>query len=186
MKKLLQLLLGVACGALVSGEAVAVLPDPVIWWTMDELTEDGKIGDASGNGRHLTLGPGMSLVDSRLSGKALASDGTVNTWATFSCPALTSRTISFWLYRNPADNDDSITSAENKYPYLFNGLSGMTLMFEGTTESFRQSVGNAGTAPFIFAGSLRTYWSHHAITLEDTGPYRPNNRRRDLSMELLP
>jgi len=29
-----QLLLSVACGALMSVEAVT-LPDPVIWWTMD-------------------------------------------------------------------------------------------------------------------------------------------------------
>ena len=115
-----QLLLSVACGTLMSVEAVT-LPDPLIWWTMDE-TAAGKIADASGNGHDLTLGPGLSLVESRISGKALASDGTTNTWATFSCPALTSRTISFWLYRNPADNDASITSVENKYPYIFSGL----------------------------------------------------------------
>ncbi len=169
-----KLLLSIACGTLMLGEAVA-LPDPLIWWTMDEVTQDGKIIDASGNGHDLTLGPGMSLADSRLSGKALASDGTTNTWGTFSCPALTSRTISFWLYRNPADNDDSITSAENKYPYLFNGLSGMNLMFEGTTESFRQSVGQAASAPFIFAGPSRIWWSHHAITLEDTGARENGN-----------
>jgi len=162
-----QLLLSVACGALMSVEAVT-LPDPVIWWTMDEAAA-GKIVDASGNGNDLTLGPGLSLVESRVSGKALASDGTTNTWGTFPCPALTSRTVSFWLYRNPADNDASITSAENKYPYIFNGLSGMSLMFEGTTESFRHSVGQTGLAPFIFAGAYRTWWSHHAITLEDTG-----------------
>lgn len=162
-----QLLLSVACGALMSVEAVT-LPDPLIWWTMDE-TAAGKIVDASGNGHDLTLGPGVSLVESRVSGKALASDGTTNTWATFSCPALTSRTIAFWLYRNPADNDASITSAENKYPYIFSGLSGMILMFEGTTESFRHSVGQSMSAPFTFSGPLRTWWSHHAITLEDTG-----------------
>ncbi len=162
-----QLLLSVAVGALVSVEAAA-LPEPLIWWTMDAAVE-GKIVDASGNGHDLTLGPGMSLVESRVAGKALATDGTTNTWATFSCPALTSRTISFWLYRNPADNDASITSTENKYPYVFNGLSGMSLMFEGTTENFRQSVGQTGAAPFTFGGSYRTWWSHHAFTLEDTG-----------------
>ncbi|HRR35047.1 MAG TPA: hypothetical protein P5026_13170 [Kiritimatiellia bacterium] len=163
-----QLLLSVACGALMSSVEAVTLPDPLIWWTMDEVA-DGKILDASGNGYDLTLGPGMSLVDSRVSGQALASDRTVNTWGTFACPALTSRTICFWLYRNPADNDSSITSTENKYPYVFAGLSGMSLMFEGTTESFRHSVGQLASAPFIFAGANRIWWSHHAVTLEDTG-----------------
>ncbi|OQC19735.1 MAG: hypothetical protein BWX70_03307 [Verrucomicrobia bacterium ADurb.Bin070] len=45
----------------------------------------------------------------------------------------------------------------------------MILMFEGTTESFRHSVGQSMSAPFTFSGPLRTWWSHHAITLEDTG-----------------
>lgn len=67
-----KLLLSIVCGAFMLGEAVAALPEPLIWWTMDEVTQDGKIIDASGNGHDLTLGPGMSLVESRLSGKALA------------------------------------------------------------------------------------------------------------------
>ena len=111
MKKVI--VLGVCC--VVAGAAIASLPDPVIWFSMDSVT-NGIVRDMSGNGHDLTLGPGLSLGASRVKGMALVSDGTRNTYGTFSAPALNSRTVTFWLYRNEADNDSSITHPRASSP----------------------------------------------------------------------
>ena len=145
------------------------LPDPVIWFTMDAVT-NGVLKDMSGNGHDVTLGAGLSLGASRVKGKALVSDGTRNTYGTFSAPALDSRTATFWLYRNEKDNDDSITSAENKFPYVFNNVSGLQVMFEGTQDKMRIGVGDCiSFAPM----AARKRWTHYAVVVEDTGEPSP-------------
>ena len=165
MKKVI--VLGVCC--VVAGAAIASLPDPVIWFSMDSVT-NGIVRDMSGNGHDLTLGPGLTLGASRVKGMALVSDGTRNTYGTFSAPALNSRTVTFWLYRNEADNDSSITSDQNKFPYVVQSLSGMLVMFAGTADTLRISVGdNISTAPM----AVRKRWTHYAIVVEDKGTPSP-------------
>lgn len=159
------------CGLLASVTlfASAELPDPVVWFSMDDQLENGQIPDLSGNGRHLTLGSGMSLQTSRVKGRALVSDGSRNTWAYFSCPPLVDRSLSFWFYRNETDDDASITPDQNKYPYLISNLSGFTLMFNGTAATFRQAIGASSSAPFSFFGPFRSQWTHFTFTLKSIG-----------------
>ena len=88
----------------VSMSLMASLPDPIAWWKMDAL-ENGKIADLSGNGRDLTVASDCSIsgrefvrgVQTEM--QALYLPATSNSWATFSCPALTSRTLSMWVWR---------------------------------------------------------------------------------------
>lgn len=74
------------------------------WWRMDETNGAKVITDASGNGRHATLGTGVSIVDGRF-GKATRYDGTGNAWASFSLPSLSNMTISAWVYMDGTPNN---------------------------------------------------------------------------------
>ena len=83
--------------------AAAAATDPVAWWQMDKI-ENGKVADASGNGRDLTVGAdcfisnSVHLLDSQFS--TLYYPGTTGAWASCSCPALTNRTLVLWLNRD--------------------------------------------------------------------------------------
>jgi len=82
------------------------LPDPVLWWTMDAV-EDSKVKDVTGNGWDLTgLGSGTHVTNLAAKGNALWFDGTTDSWANRSNqPLLTSRTLSFWIWRNEYPGD---------------------------------------------------------------------------------
>ncbi len=76
------------------------LPDPVIWWDM-EAVSNGKIADKSGNGHDLTLDAEVSLTNGcgGAESSALFLNGKRGSRATFTSPALGSRTIAFWWRR---------------------------------------------------------------------------------------
>ena len=126
-----------ACGlALLAGMALAghcafaAMPAPVVWYDMESVS-NGKVPDKSGNGRDLTLGSGCSLVDTDRQSKGLRFDGNNrNSYATFSCPALTDRTIMLWFKR--ADNDgtyDWPDGDQNKFPHLLQAFSHFRFLY---------------------------------------------------------
>ena len=110
------------------------LPDPVIWWTMDAV-EDSKVKDVTGNGWDLTgLGSGTHVTNLAAKGNALWFDGTTDSWANRSNqPLLTSRTLSFWIWRNeyPGDCRAYAPTAEDKrqagMPSIFSNLSALNI-----------------------------------------------------------
>ena len=82
------------------------LPDPVLWWTMDAV-EDGVVRDVSGHGWDLSgLGADVYVTNMAAKGKALWFSGTTDSWAKRDDqPLLTSRTLSFWIWRNEYPGD---------------------------------------------------------------------------------
>lgn len=74
------------------------------WWCMDETNGAKVATDASGSGRHATLGTGVSIADGRF-GKATRYDGTGSAWASFSVPPLSNLTISAWVYMDGTPNN---------------------------------------------------------------------------------
>ncbi len=92
-------------------------PRLIGWWPMDEAPGATTLSDASGSGRHCTLGSGVTMVDGRF-GKAAYFDGTTNAWARFNASThLTNFTLSVWF-----NVPDSYTN--NLYPKIvqFNTL----------------------------------------------------------------
>lgn len=61
---------------MLAGGVVASLPTPMAWFTMAEVEGAGTVIDASGNGRNLTLGANVQIVDTERHGKALKFSGT--------------------------------------------------------------------------------------------------------------
>lgn len=76
--------------------ATAENSGPIAWWKMEAI-ENGKIHDASGNGRDLTVAAGVTTTNG-LNGNGIWYDGTANAYSTFSCPAMTSRTVCVCFY----------------------------------------------------------------------------------------
>ena len=101
----------------------------------------GKVSDLSGNGRTLTVGAGCSLTEGPFGKGALYFNGTdgkdIGSFATFSCPALESRTISFWLrVEGPEDLPNT--------PYLIRNLSGLVVTVDQRSDR-ADPVGWVGT-----------------------------------------
>ena len=120
--------------------AHAELPVPIAWWNMDSV-KDGKIVDATGNGRDLTLGAGCSLTNDCMSGDAaLFFNGTKSAWSNFQCPSLTARTYSMWVRRD-AKSCGSVDPSENSYPFLLSDWSGVKTHF---------TYGNYASSTFYF------------------------------------
>ncbi|MBR0504627.1 MAG: hypothetical protein IJJ84_04415 [Kiritimatiellae bacterium] len=151
------------------------LPAPIIWWDM-EAVSNGKIADKSGNGRDLTLGAGASLTNGcgGATGYALFFAGQKNTWATFPCPALGSRTISFW-YRRERGSGPISNGEGNTYPYLITNLSTMRMHFANAADNnvsssiFAENPDPTRNRYFTPAPSLyREVWTHVTLTFDVT------------------
>ena len=148
------------------------LPDPIVRFAMDAVV-DGKIADISGNGRDMTLGASLYLTNGPTAGSsALYYDGTTDAWATFPCPALATRTVAFWMYREATDGP--IDASVNKFPYFLSGLSTMRLMTTANTQQMRVALGTQDiTANYPINGTsptaTRGEWSHYVFSVEDTG-----------------
>jgi len=159
---------------MLAGGVVASLPTPMAWFTMAEVEGAGTVIDASGNGRNLTLGANVQIVDTERYGKALKFSGTTADWARFSCPAVTNTTISFWLNRDAQDS--SITNASgtelNTIPYFLNtGYSGFGINYGRNTEniSFINQANNPQSNFLAFDVLARLAWHHVAIIVEHIG-----------------
>ena len=153
------------------------LPDPVIWWDM-EAVSNGKIADRSGNGRDLTLSTGASLTNGfgGANTSALFIDGTKSGYATFSSPALGSRTIAYWIRRCVGAGPIGWAGG-NTYPYVFTGFSSLSMHFSNNSDyNIDTSIfaGNPQQTPsrYFTQGGLpkihRETWTHVAITFDVT------------------
>ena len=159
-------LVAATCGFASLCSATAI-PDPVIWYDMESVV-DGKVPDKSGNRRDLTIGSGCSLVDTDRLSKGLRFDGTKKqSYATFSCPALTDRTISLWFKR--AENDGTYdwgNGKTNSVPHLLTRFSHYRLIYGYNTLTPYMYCGNpekyAKTTMYLDKGS----WVHLAITIK--------------------
>ena len=147
-----------------------LLPNPIAWFKAENASGN-TVTDASGNGRNLTLGSGVSTVEN-LGVKALAFNGTTNAWATFSMPAVTNSTVSFWQYRELQDASikNESDAEQNVYPYFIAGYSGMIFQW---TKDVQQQIAfiysaNSSQNKLTF-NSKRGEWHHFAATVECTG-----------------
>jgi len=64
---------------------------------MNDAPGAATLADASGNGRHCTLGPNVTMVAGRF-GNAASFDGTGGAWASFASPLMTNMTLSAWVF----------------------------------------------------------------------------------------
>ena len=106
----------------------ADLPNPIIWWSMDAI-ENGKVVNKAGSGFDLSMSGTPYLTNFAVTGTAMWFNGTASSYGTCAPgPALTNRTISFWMYRNP-DPGPLFDPANrvNTMPTIFSGLSGQFL-----------------------------------------------------------
>lgn len=149
------------------------LPDPVVHFTMDAIS-GGMISDVSGNGHDLTLGASISITNGPVVGSsAIYYDGTTNAWAMFACPAMTSRTVAFWMYREATDGP--IDASVNKFPYFLNQASTFRLMTTANTTQMRVTLGIGDIAGNYILNNnesttaTRGRWSHYLFVIEDTG-----------------
>jgi len=156
-----------------AGVVAAALPEPMAWFAMNEIGEAGTVIDTSGNGRDLTLGANVRIVDAGRYGKALKFSGTPADWARFTCPAVTNTTISFWLNRDAADSSILNTSGveQNTIPYLLNtGYSGFGINYARNTSDVNLiNQANNPQSNFYALTVARTSWHHIAITVEHAG-----------------
>ena len=110
------------------------LPDPVIWWDM-EAVSNGKIVDKSGNGHDLTLDAEASLTNGcgGAESSALFLNGKRGSRATFTSPALGSRTIAFW-WRRGVGAGGLGWAGGNTYPYIFGSFSSLNMHFSNSAD----------------------------------------------------
>ena len=162
-----------ACG-LVSVCWAVDIPDPVIWWDM-EAVSNGKIADKSGNGHDLTIGPGASLTNGYygVNRNTLFFNGTKSAYASFSAPAFSgSRTVSFWTCREPTGGpwrDEN--SSNNLYPYIFFWRPIRFHFYnDGSNGNHNMAVYDPNGVRYFTAISLygRKLWSHVTLTFEVT------------------
>ena len=158
----------------VSVASGASLPDPLIWWDMESVA-NGKISDRSGNGYHLTLEPGAVLTNrcGGATGNDLFFNGGKTSCASFQCPAMASRTLSFWFRRGKGSGELTYDEG-NTYPYLMTDISSFRIHFSNKADEpynisvFAQNAKQAaryfvsGTTPAFW----RESWTHLAITLD--------------------
>lgn len=165
----------------------AELPNPVAWWKMDAV-ENGKVPDASGNGRDLTLGAGTSLVDGGLTGKALSFDGSQGAFASFSCPALQSRTISMWTRLDPADGPAPAGVFSNRY--FFDGISTFNYaLYRGSERGNNEATIGETVYPLgsrwalgewvhmVWIVSYNSSTKEVGVSLYENGSFRAYNRK---------
>ena len=145
-------------GIALAGSAGAVsLPDPVIWWTMDAV-EDGQVKDVTGNGWDLTgLGADTYVTNLAAKGNALWFSGTTDSWATrASQPLLTSRTLSFWIWRSedPGPQLANVGDNNSKMPWLFSNQSALNVRLNnGWVDENRHELGTSSRELVSYYGS---------------------------------
>ena len=172
LKRVRVAFLTVALCAVSSMASGVALPDPIVWYDMESVV-NGKIPDKSGNGRDLSLESGATLTNGcgGAAGNALFFAGSAASSAFFSCPALGSRTVSFWFRRGKGSGALSYESG-NTYPYLVTDLSSLRMHFSNKSgEEFKSSVLTASSTYFsqnVSIGVWRETWTHIAITLDET------------------
>ena len=152
----------------------ATLPDPVVWFDM-ESASNGKVVDRSGNGHDLTLESGAVLTNGcgGASGNALFFKGSKTSSASFACPALGSRTVSFWFRRGKGSGELTYDEG-NTFPYLMTDMSSFCIHFSNKADepyNISVFVRNAKKAARYFASGTtpafwRESWTHLAITLD--------------------
>ena len=149
--------------------AFADLPSPIAWWKMDAVS-GGMVADASGNGRVLTIGADCFSsnlaygVDREM--PTLYYPGTTASTASFSCPALTSRTVSMWVCREAGDGP--LSPSVNSAPYFLSYVSGMHLVglrATASTPGLGEVSFRGGYAPKVYAGAPRCSWHHIAVVV---------------------
>ncbi len=158
--------------------ATSAATNPIAWWKMDKI-ENGKVADASGNGRDLTVGAdcfisnSVHLLESEFS--TLYYPGTTGSWASFSCPALTNRTIVFWLYRE-ASGWGPLDAEVNCIPYLCHQLSSMEMQCHRNDsapiiEPWYMNYNSGGTHyyPHSYIPVPRGTWHQLVISIKITG-----------------
>ena len=160
----------------VSMSLMASLPDPIAWWKMDAL-ENGKIADSSGNGRDLTVASDCSIsgrefvrgVQTEM--QALYLPANSNSWATFSCPALTSRTLSMWVWRE--DGEGPLDASVNSIPYLCTAVSSLNIeCSRGNAFGNPWYSGNTSAEavyPKVYLYFTRKVWQHLVVVVDITG-----------------
>jgi hypothetical protein len=147
----------------------AVMPAPVVWYDMEELNAGGKVPDKSGNSRDLTIGTGCSLVETDRQSKGLNFDGTTrDSYATFSCPALTDRTIMLWFKRAETDGTYDWQNGEmNKFPHLIQSFSHFRFLYAFNLDEGHMYYGDPET--FVDGLTLkvdRGIWTHVVFTVK--------------------
>ena len=153
------------------------LPDPVIWWDM-EAVSNGKIVDKSGNGHDLTLDAEASLTNGcgGAESSALFLNGKRGSRATFTSPALGSRTIAFW-WRRGVGAGGLGWAGGNTYPYIFGSFSSLNMHFSNSadydmsTSIFAANPQQNPSRYFTQGGLPKIYreaWTHVALTFEVT------------------
>jgi hypothetical protein len=75
-------------------------PRLIGWWPMNDAPGAATLADASGNGRHCTLGPNVTMVAGRF-GNAASFDGTGGAWASFASPLMTNMTFAWVFMEDP-------------------------------------------------------------------------------------
>lgn len=148
----------------------AAMPAPVVWYDMEELNASGKVPDKSGNSRDLTIGAGCSLVETDRQSKGLNFDGTTcDSYAKFSCPALTERTISLWFKRGADDGTyvwgDATT---NTFPHLLSAFSRFRFHYTfNKTDAFSIYYGSPEEKASLSGLTVgKGEWTHLAFTIK--------------------
>lgn len=152
------------------------------WWDMDEIvTEDGvrKVKDRSGNGRDLTCGDDLVVVSDAERGKCLNFPGGDKTWSTFVTPGgMSNRTLSFWMYHDPATGSHYYNSKGGCMPCLLENLNGWKTLLSCSLATGKNDPGNgsvyapntvvAEAAQLSCPGDLfkTGVWRHHSLMLE--------------------
>jgi len=173
-------------GALSTSAAMA----PVAWWKMDKI-ENGKVADASGNGRDLTVGSDCRLADAPhsvgCSRPSLYMPGTLDTWAAFECPALESFTVAMWIRRAPGDGP--LADSVNILPYLLNGLSGMNVqcpLRDTVVEPWFVCTDASNATRTCYPKKQlafdRDCWQHIALSVKMTARHADGSRTGDLAL----
>lgn len=169
MKQMAKMVLAIAGTGILS--AIAADPSPMAWFnSAGEMAFDGT--ENCGN---FTLGPNARIEDAGRYGKGLRFCGTRDSWAQFTCEAVTNTTIAFWVKLDAQDSSipDANGNEQNTYVYLMgNGYSGMAMNFYRNSQSL--SFINQHPNPqlsFVAVNNTltREKWHHVAITVEYTG-----------------
>ena len=157
------------------------VPVPIARWSMEEIAVNGNartVADLSGNDRTLSLAPGCALTDDALEGKGLYFNGTATAYALFGCPAIGSRSMSFWVKLDADDGPVYYDAGGNltlTYPYLFGNFGRTRLYYRtGADNDGYLAVGSGTDANnkdrVAYTSSVGTYlrktWNYLTLTYD--------------------
>ena len=175
--------------ALLSFSLFAEVPQPLAYWSMDALDANGNLPNLGSSSVALALGADNCLTNFSAKGMALKLDGTRQSIGrTLSAmPALTSRTVSFWVYRdaNPGSNPQKDWPASGdspNMPTLFSNCSSLIVRYGVISDTAIQPyIGAGGTLgafyPMYYIGRPVMgvgVWQHFAISFDVTAS-RPDD-----------